>query len=79
MKKTDEGHLEPCLESGSIIRQSTWKAKYRSKDNTKNGKRENCYQKMKRSLEERLKHTETYLIHLDYHRCLSQSEESECM
>ena len=39
--------------------------------------REISYQKMKRSPEER--HTETYLICFNDHRCLSQSEESKCM
>ena len=37
--------------------------------------RKNSYRKMKRSPEER--HTQTYLIYFDDHKCLSQSEESK--
>ena len=39
--------------------------------------KENSYWKMKRSPEER--HTQTYSIYFDNHRCLSQSEESKYM
>ena len=44
-------------------------------NNLKNG--ENLPKKMKRSLKER--HTETYLIYFEDHRCLSQSEENKYM
>ena len=41
--------------------------------------RKNSYRKLKRSLEKRHKHMETYLKYFDDHRCLSQSEGSKCM
>ena len=56
-----------------------WKGKYRSTDNTKNGKRKGKLLLQNEETTGGKAHMETYFIYFDDHRYLSQSEESKCM
>ena len=63
-----------------ITQTDTWKGKYQSTDNTKNGKRKGkLLPKNEISGGKATQHTETYLIYFNDHRCFSKSEESKCM
>ena len=56
---------------------TTWKGKYRSMKNTEQGKGKGKFLPKIEEISDG--NTETYSKYFDSHRCLSQSQESECI